>query len=308
MTLEILSTSEMRAFRSCARLHAFRYGLRRRPRREPMPLTFGKAAHAALEAWMPTVDLDAALRAILPLKETDPFEHARLRAMVEGYHCRWSDQAITAIGVEVEFRAPLVNPATGAPSRTWQLGGKLDGLVRDEHGDVWILEHKTAADDIAPGTPYWRKLTLDTQVSTYYVGARALGHEPRGVLYDVLRKPGLRPLQANKQRAVAETPDEFYVRCAAAIAEAPDSYYRRAAVVRLEAEEREAAGDAWATAGTIREHRRLKIAPRNPDACFKYSRECEYLAVCCGERSIDDELWYRTAERKHEELTRRCKP
>lgn len=319
MTLEVLSTSEMRCFRRCAREHHNRYGLRRRPRTEAHALGFGKAAHAALEAWGMTVGaerLPSALQAIA--RVDDPFDHARLRAMIEGYDARWADEAVTWLAVEVEFRAPLRNPATAAASKTWELGGKLDGLVRDAAGDVWILEHKTASEEITAGSPYWRKLTLDPQISNYYVGARALGYEPRGVLYDVLRKPGIRPLQATPeesrkytkdgklyatQRATAETPEEYYQRCLAAIAEAPDAYYRRGQVVRLEAEEREAAADAWVTAVTIREHRRLKLAPRNPDSCQRWNRECDYLPVCCGERSIDSDLWYRTADAKHEELS-----
>jgi hypothetical protein len=43
---------------------------------------------------------------------------------------------------EVPFRASLRNPATGAASRTWQLGGKLDGVVRDAAGRCYVLEHK----------------------------------------------------------------------------------------------------------------------------------------------------------------------
>ncbi len=61
---------------------------------------------------------------------------------------------------------------------------------------VYVVEHKTTSLDIGEGTPYWKRLTLDAQVSKYLVGARALGHEPVGVLYDVVRKPALRPLEA----------------------------------------------------------------------------------------------------------------
>lgn len=58
---------------------------------------------------------------------------------------------------------------------------------------VYIVEHKTANADIGPGSPYWRKLTLDAQCSNYMVGARALGHDPKGVIYDVIRKIGIKP-------------------------------------------------------------------------------------------------------------------
>jgi hypothetical protein len=55
-----------------------------------------------------------------------------------------------------------------------------------------VVEHKTTSSDIGPGSAYWAKLTLDTQVSAY-LGA----HEGvEGMLYDVIRKPGIRPYKA----------------------------------------------------------------------------------------------------------------
>lgn len=60
----------------------------------------------------------------------------------------------------------------------------------------WVVEHKTAAADIGPGSTYWRKLTLDSQCSNYMVGSRELGMDPKGVIYDVTRKIGLQPKKA----------------------------------------------------------------------------------------------------------------
>lgn len=61
---------------------------------------------------------------------------------------------------------------------------------------VYVVEHKTTAIEIGPGSTYWKRLQLDAQISKYLVGSRALGHEPIGVLYDVIRKPLIRPLEA----------------------------------------------------------------------------------------------------------------
>lgn len=58
---------------------------------------------------------------------------------------------------------------------------------------VYVGEHKTTSLEIGPGSPYWKRLTLDSQVSNYLPGARALGFEPVGVLYDVVKKVNLRP-------------------------------------------------------------------------------------------------------------------
>lgn len=64
---------------------------------------------------------------------------------------------------------------------------------------VYVGEHKTTSLDIGEGSPYWKRLTLDAQIAKYLVGARALGHEPVGVLYDVIRKPQLRPFLATPE-------------------------------------------------------------------------------------------------------------
>jgi hypothetical protein len=53
----------------------------------------------------------------------------RARVLMRGYDARWSGEVHTVVGVERQFRAPLVNPETGAASRTFELGGKNAGIV-----------------------------------------------------------------------------------------------------------------------------------------------------------------------------------
>lgn len=176
-----------------------------------------------------------------------------------------------------------------------------------------VVEHKTTSSDIGPGSSYWKRLTLDTQVSQY------LGAEERaeGMLYDVIRKPGIKPYKATPpearkytktgalyaaQREADETPEEFAVRLRADISEDPNRYYQRGVIVRLPEERREAARDTWLVAGSIRESMRLDAWPRNPSSCDAYGRTCDYWAVCAGETTIDDDARFRTAETPHEEL------
>jgi len=232
----------------------------------------------------------------------DPFDVARAEAMLCGYHARWQDERYEVLAVEAEFRAPLVNPETGAASRTWQRGGKIDAIARDRQGRLLIVEHKTASEDIGPGSSYWRRLRMDGQVSGYFVGADALGFPAEACLYDVLAKPKLRPYEPSKKRPVAETPGEFRARCIEVIAAEPDAYFRRGEVVRLEAEAAEALFDDWQTAVQMRTAQRLGVFPRNPDACMKWGRPCEFFDVCAGEASIDDALRFRRSEHVHPEL------
>lgn len=173
-----------------------------------------------------------------------------------------------------------------------------------------VVEHKTTSADITPGSPYWRRLALDAQVSLYLGGAGSL-------LYDVIKKPSLRPLKATPvearrytkagtlyaaQREHDETPDAYEARLLEDIAQHPDAYYQRGTVVRTEEEAREAGRDVWMTARMIRESRYLDAWPRNPSACDAYGRTCDYWPVCSGTASIDDDVLYRDAGAQHEEL------
>lgn len=184
-------------------------------------------------------------------------------------------------------------------AQTAELAGALSSAQASPKQDgrplkTLVMEHKTSSEDIGAGSIYWRKLTLDAQISNYMVGARSLGFEPEGVLYDVLRKTALRPYEVNSKRSVPETPQDFRDRVLDDIAKRPDYYYQRGIVVRLEDEERDAAFDTWQTADQIRISRNENRWPRNVDACSQYSRLCEYWPVCSGEASINDPLRFGT--------------
>ena len=163
---------------------------------------------------------------------------------------------------------------------------------------------------------------MDRQIGVYLRAAQQMGMDVRGIGYDVIGRPQLRPYKATplesrkytkatktessrlyaNQRERDETPEEYGERCLAAIAAEPDTYYQRAIPVRLFQEQHECAVDTWQTAGAIRDARRLNVFPRNPDACFTWSRSCDYLSVCAGDVPIDDPLLFRREERAHEEL------
>lgn len=188
---------------------------------------------------------------------------------------------------------------------------------------VLVCERKTSGESIGPGTPYWKRLIMDPQISLYIKAANSLGYETNEVLYDLLAKPLLEPLAATpeesrkytkptkndptprlyaNQRDRDETPEEFQERCLSAIVREPDRYYQRGTVVRLENEILEAEYDVWMTAGVIREARRLAVWPRNPDACVQWGRTCDYFAVCTGTARIDDPMIFQVRTKKHEEL------
>jgi hypothetical protein len=324
-SLALLTESRAKTFRRCQREHHNRYVLGFVALYENVALYFGVLCHIALEAyWREPIFADrlaASLEAIAEAtnEETDPYEVAKLEEMMRGYDARWGAEPWQALAVEAEFRAPLINPHSGAASKTFVRAGKLDVIARDPRGRVVFVEHKTSSEDITPGSNYWARLRLDGQVSGYFRGADSLGFKAEACIYDVLGKPAIRPLKATpvearrytkdgrldaRQRDTDETPAEYALRVREAIAEAPEKYYARGEVVRLESEMEQYDLEAWALAQSMRDARKLEIAPKNPDACIRYGSRCPYFAVCCGEQSLDDPAAFKHLDWPHPELTK----
>jgi hypothetical protein len=53
----------------------------------------------------------------------------------------------------------------------------------------------------------------------------------------------------------------------------------------------------------MREAELAQRHPRNPDACVRYGRTCEFFGVCTGESSLQDDQQYRRSARVHTELS-----
>ena len=295
----ILTVSRLRAWRDCRRKHHLMYNEGWRPATTPEALRFGSLIHTGLEAWWGddgTGRLIAAIEAVAG-RGFDEFEQVAAEELLAGYDARWGgDERYEVLAVEETFFAPMLNPETGATSRTWVLSGKLDGVVRDRQtGATLILEHKTTTESIADDAEgYWTKLGMDSQVSHYYVGAESLGHRAEGCLYDVLLRPRLRPLKATPEearkytkdgrlyanrRAEDETPDEFRARVRADIEANPEKYLQRREIGRTDRDILEYLGDAWAEGRMMREAELAQRAPRNPESCHRFGR-CAFWDAC----------------------------
>lgn len=134
--------------------------------------------------------------------------------------------------VEIEFIVPIQNPDDGEylfcrckdcwrkqkeadPERygrsshndgmnTWKglpvtFAGRIDALMEDKHGGLWVTDWKTAATiSIERGDSF---LTLDDQVGSYVMALRRkLGIDVRGFLYVELRKAVPEPPKENAAR------------------------------------------------------------------------------------------------------------
>lgn len=321
--LPLLTSSRLRVFRDqCRRKHKLMYVDGWRPVKPAEALRFGSMVHLALAAWWIAKSnrLELALAAIAGAS-TDPYEQARAEELMRGYDARW-DGAMSAfkiLAVEEPFYGPLVNPETWASSKTFQIAGKVDAIVRElATGDIVLVEHKTASDALEdPTSSYWLKLAMDGQVSHYYIGSESLGFPVTKCIYDVIHKPGLKPLKATpeesrkfkkdgtlyaNQRDRDESPEEYRERLRADIAERPDHYFQRRPVPRTESDLREYMADTWALARSMREDELAGRAPRNPDSCHRFG-ECDFWEHCAfGIRLEDRPGKYRRLDHMHPEL------
>ena len=331
MALQLLTNSRRNSFGTCHRRHQFEYELCMRPIDDAGVLRIGSLTHLCLEKWWWAADGTTTER-LIEIEDVlhaqaeagmDAYDIALVRAIMVGYEVRWGNlHAIKTLSVEAQYQAPLMNPATGAPSRTFALAGKLD-VIAEIDGRVVIVEHKTTSEDIGADSRYWLKLAIDGQVSGYYIGAKALGYEADGCCYDVLRKPGMKPaniplLDADgikqvfgadgnrvrnkdgkswRQKASTadgyilqtrvETPEEYFARVLEEVKANPEKYYGRREVARTDSDLVEYLDDMWATGREIAEAQTKGRWPRNPRSCDIYSG-CPYFDVCASRASIED--------------------
>lgn len=300
VALDILTHSAMTAYKRCRKLYWFRYEQGLRPAVDAHALRFGTVMHAAIDylqcggtpeqitEWVRSCDLG------------DPFSPRTAAALFWGYAQRWASCPIieTVVRSEARFDIPLRNPESGSPSRTWSLAGKLDAIVITTNGETALKETKTTSDDITDDH-YWRRLLMDPQVSLYWIAAEASGHKVETIVYDVIRKPGMRPARATpmesrkykkdgglyaNQREADETPDEWEARLFADIAERPDHYYARREIPRLDADLEAFRQETWDVAKDIAESRKTRRWYRNVSR-FNCD-DCAYFGICTGM-----ELW-----------------
>lgn len=337
----LLTHSSEAAYKTCPRKFALQYRLGIRPAFDSDALRLGSAFHIGLEQLKAGKHEDEAATAVVmayaehdcpPWLTPEDFDTERETAvaLVRGYARRWaSDMIVDYVAVELPFNLPIVNPDTGHETPTFRTAGKIDGIARLPDGRLALVEHKTTGESIEPGSDYWSKLLIDGQISRYVLAARQLGHDVQTTVYDVTRKPQIRPkaiAKADRAQATSqgyyhgvkltgmcperETPQLYGARLLTDLAERPDFYFARMEIARLESDLEEYRWEQWTMQKSIREAelntrvRGLAAWPRNSGACTSPYR-CTYLDVCRGTKGDPAELipdGFKRVERLHGEL------
>ncbi len=313
---QLLTHSRLACNRACPRRDYLRYECSLRPAVDGFALRVGTATHQCYEA----IDNGQPYEEKISASMDNAYDMALVAAMVTGHINRWQGQDPEVVATEQEFVLPLVNPATGAPSTVWKIAGKIDRIVRLPDGRLALWEYKTTNRDFSPGADYWVQLRLDYQLSIYVNAARALDYDVSTVLYDVTRRPALRPLKATPEdqrkytkecklyankRAQDETPEEFATRVAEDIATKPEHYFARIEIARLQYDLDECNAAIWAQQLAIRTAQRTGANAwyRNPEACLN-PYPCAYINICT-DRELETYTpeGFKRVENIHPELT-----
>lgn len=298
MSKEIITNSRATSFKRCRRRHWFEYEERIRPAEEGRALRMGSAVHAGLDALKRGEGLESAHDFARAFYAQSPegadewswrVEETTVLCLISGWDWRWGNLGgLEVVASEASFQLPLRNPETGFPTPSFDFAGKVDGIVIVD-GRNLVLEHKTVSEDLGESSDYWQRLQMDAQISQYVYAVRQNGWDVPGVLYDLIRKPTIRPesvpvvdedgikivLDPNGQRVRTKdgkkwretgssadgyvlqtrpmTVDEWAEKLTNDIAERPAFYYCRREIARLDSEIDEAMAELWDIQRTLAE-------------------------------------------------------
>jgi RecB family exonuclease len=185
---QVISYSELDTYRQCPYKHQLAYSERWVAPGDAPALDRGKRTHAALEFFyqnpmrttLPQEAMNSALldAGIIDENSGEPVDDTAdlVKWMLEGYVQMWGgDNAwhIEAVEHPVEIKLP------GTAIR---IKGKIDLLLTDEKGRLWLVDHKTGAT-----LPKDKDLDLDVQFGIYAWALRKLGRPVYGMIYNSIR-------------------------------------------------------------------------------------------------------------------------
>ena len=290
----------------------------RRDERRELSERFQEAPTNPLECALASIDADV----------ENWSSAAMARGLLRGYDSQWreSQRDMRLLSMEQMLQASLVNLNTGAPSRTFRMAGKIDKLCELSSRRKILVDHKTTSMEIEnPDSTYWSQLVIDSQPSHYELLLHLNGIQIDYVLWDVIRKPGIRPKKLSKADATAvsslheyagfrvsesgsrvssdmrENAELYEHRVARESIDNPTKYFARRNAKRTNDELAEYGVELWDVATEMREARNHGRHYRNAGSCFNYGSPCRFLGVCSGHDTVDSDNWTR-AEQVHNEL------
>ena len=287
MKTKILTSSEIRAWKECPLKWYFRYHEWLVPKVTAKPLTYGRGMHGLLEAHYSkskAPDIGEVITSSWEDQEAG-FIIASLSALFDAYVEREPLKRYEIISVEDEFKIPLRTPS-GRHYSPYQLAGKCDLKVKDSAGNVWLVDHKTSASRLNA-----EMLMISDQMRYYVWAAHEQGINPAGIIYNLIRKPSIKP-------RIKDEPKDYERRLREDIEKRPLFYFQQEPIVCTQDDLDRIQSELWDLAHMVG---RGPIV-RNPGACRIFG--CPYRNLC--EYDTKTMRANYDIERPHSELTEVC--
>lgn len=286
-TLEISNNSSS-IMRSCQKKYFWTYVEGLRPLKKSAALSLGSILHAAFDMHYKNFTALEVMQYIndtmdAQIAKADPIAAEDLSLIKYTLTGMWMNypfklDAFSKIEAEKEFRIKV--PGTYG----LVFVGKVDGLVTDLNGKMWVRELKTTSQTFQQ---FESRVRQSSQGTGYIWAMRSLGYPVQGVIYDYIKKPLLR-------KGVNEDVGTFGARIVNDYSSRPDMYYKRHHSYRLDEELALFENDLRQVAKDIRRRSKDGQWYRNPEQCWNFNSECPYLKICF--RKVPDlltvELYY----------------
>lgn len=179
-------------------------------------------------------------------------------------HCPLKLDGFTKIEPEKEFRVTVPG------MRGAVYVGKIDGLVTDLKGKLWIRELKSTS---LPFQMFEAKTRQAAQTTGYVWAMRKMGIPVVGIIYDYIKKPLLR-------KGVKEDMHQFGKRIMEDYRTRPDIYYKRHPSYRTNEDLIIFENDLRNVAHDIRKRSKDNRWHHNTDQCWNYNSQCQYYPIC----------------------------
>ena len=308
------TTSMVKCFKQCRKKYYLEYIEELKPLKTPKALELGTLYHRGLELLL----LDMSIPDIAVMLENeqrnaceesgveyDPIPVGIALEMVAAF-CRESGYKFWKIKkVEERFEVSI-----GYGKR---LCGKIDAVMQHEGKDL-LIEHKSTSCWTTNGAEYLHNLLWDEQSTNYLYAYREItGKFARGIMYCIVEKPTIKPLQATpiekrrykqngeiygNQRERDETAEEYLQRVAEWYAEKPRVHIHF--IYRTPEEIERQIADLHLVFKDMAESEKNATFYRNPAACSII--ECPYRPKCLEDNPETDCLFVKKKSRNEELL------
>jgi len=283
MKQQILTASEIIAWKTCRKRWWFSYDQCLEPLVPAKALSYGSAVHEILAAYysgkfLPHFSVEESVWG-----EEEKFIVKEINCLIDAYIRRDPfAKDFKPVSVEEEFTVGVPSPK-GYKYKWLQLAGKIDLTLTDGWGNLWLVDHKTSKGALSP---QW--LELADQMKYYLYAKTQLGFTPMGIQYNLIRKPSIRP-------HIKDTPEIYAERLSNDIESRPEFYFQQQGIVKT-AKDIEAIGlELWQLAHEIGK----RPIYQNPGACQILN--CPYSDLCVKDTRITRSAGFKVS-RRHREL------